>query len=254
MHLTSTGSVEGTTTGKTFAFRVRWNAAASSVPATGDYIGAFDEDGRISGSTSDLRTGERADWTGDRPANCIVVAAAHCEAGYVWRDNFDGDTVCVRPDERHRLANGTCSPGYVWRDTFDGDTVCVTPAQREAAKAQKRRDDLGIVTRPRGPAENEFGVVRNRNGAAEMSEPAEPANPQHVLHLPQAPPTIQYMRANDDVDVYQGPGQEPIIGKMSAGAEALILGNEGDWWKLQLDVPGGSGWVSGDHLWPEFQH
>jgi hypothetical protein len=29
---------------------------------------------------------------------------------------------------------GTCRSGYVWRDSFSGDNVCVTPAQRAAAK------------------------------------------------------------------------------------------------------------------------
>src|SRR5882672_8897042 len=79
-------------------------------------------------------------------------AQSQCQPGQVWRDNFDGDTVCVSPDERHRLANGTCSSGYVWRDTFNGDNVCVTPAKRAAIKAQKRRDELGVVTNRPGAA------------------------------------------------------------------------------------------------------
>ncbi|MEU7729660.1 hypothetical protein AB0B78_31155 [Streptomyces sp. NPDC040724] len=72
-----------------------------------------------------------------------------CKAGYVWRDSFDGDTICVEPEYRqyvhdlnpHRQAGGgaygpsTCEQGYVWRESFDGDTKCVTPAERDVAKA-----------------------------------------------------------------------------------------------------------------------
>ena len=66
--------------------------------------------------------------------------AARCASGYVWRERFDGDTVCVKPDERYRLADGGCRSGWVWRDTFDGDGVCVTPAQRKAAKEAAKRN------------------------------------------------------------------------------------------------------------------
>ncbi|MFJ6761100.1 hypothetical protein ACIQNK_39615 [Streptomyces sp. NPDC091273] len=71
-----------------------------------------------------------------------------CEQGYVWRDKYDGDSICVTPQERqwyrdsnpHRQPGGgaygpsTCSPGYVWRDSYDGDTQCVTPEERQAAQ------------------------------------------------------------------------------------------------------------------------
>jgi hypothetical protein len=63
--------------------------------------------------------------------------AARCQAGYVWRERFEGDSVCVTPDQRYKLQDGTCRSGYVWRDSFPGDGVCVTPAQRAAAKAAR---------------------------------------------------------------------------------------------------------------------
>jgi hypothetical protein len=155
------GTVKGTIDGSNFRFTATWE-----FEAIGEYSGVVDAQGRISGQTYDKNDPEvTASWQGDHAAKCLKpdkikpleahLETVQCESGYVWRDNFDGDTVCVKPDERHRLANGTCSPGYVWRDTFDGDNVCVTPAQREAAKAQKRRDELG--------------EVGNRPGAAGMS-------------------------------------------------------------------------------------
>jgi hypothetical protein len=29
----------------------------------------------------------------------------------------------------------SCSQGYVWREAFDGDTICVTPGERSETKA-----------------------------------------------------------------------------------------------------------------------
>jgi hypothetical protein len=83
-------------------------------------------------------------------ASTVIAAAEPCKPGYVWRDKFDGDALCVTPAERdaahaenpNRQPGGgaygpnTCKPGYVWRDKFDGDALCVTPAERDAAHAE----------------------------------------------------------------------------------------------------------------------
>ena len=75
--------------------------------------------------------------TGSKILCCSGEDAKPCPSGLVWRERFDGDTVCVTPAERdaNRRARGlpaTCVPGLVWRERFDGDTVCVTPAERDA--------------------------------------------------------------------------------------------------------------------------
>jgi len=56
--------------------------------------------------------------------------------------------------------------------------------------------------------------------------------------------------AKDDVDIYDGPGGEfKVVGMLDAGKSAPILGQKDDWYQLKIDgVPGGSGWVAGDHL------
>jgi hypothetical protein len=74
-----------------------------------------------------------------------------CLNGYVWRDAFSGDHVCVTPEQRTQAAydnsqapyrikpNGgpygpdTCRDGYVWREASSDDHVCVTPEQRTQA-------------------------------------------------------------------------------------------------------------------------
>jgi hypothetical protein len=38
----------------------------------------------------------------------------------------------------NRLENGYCKSGYVWRDSYDGDGLCVTPAERTRAKAKAK--------------------------------------------------------------------------------------------------------------------
>ncbi len=71
-----------------------------------------------------------------------------CKQGYVWREAFPGDIVCVEPWVRDQMAydnanqygrydpNGaygefSCISGYVWRDAYDGDGICVEPWVRD---------------------------------------------------------------------------------------------------------------------------
>jgi len=56
--------------------------------------------------------------------------------------------------------------------------------------------------------------------------------------------------AKNDVDIYDGPGgQYNVIGMLEAGVTAPIIKQQEDWFQLKLaNVPGGSGWVAGDHL------
>jgi len=68
-----------------------------------------------------------------------------CRQGFVWREAFAGDHVCVRPWVRSQAAannavapgriygNGRCVDGYVWRETYPGDHVCVLPETRARA-------------------------------------------------------------------------------------------------------------------------
>jgi hypothetical protein len=71
-----------------------------------------------------------------------------CIAGFVWREAFPGDDVCVVPAiraqaaadnaqaanrfARNHLAYGpdTCVDGHVWRQTVPSDHVCVLPRIR----------------------------------------------------------------------------------------------------------------------------
>ncbi|MFN9973530.1 MAG: hypothetical protein ACK58T_26940, partial [Phycisphaerae bacterium] len=74
-----------------------------------------------------------------------------CLPGFVWREAFPGDRVCVPPatrtataeenrlgQSRRVLAYGpdTCRDGFVWREANPGDRVCVTPEARSRTAAE----------------------------------------------------------------------------------------------------------------------
>ncbi len=92
-----------------------------------------------------------------------------CRQGYVWREAFPDDHVCVKPEVREQaavdnsqaadreppegsLGPDTCRQGFVWRDAFPGDHVCVTPQTRD----QAARDNLEAESR-RLPSTGHYG-------------------------------------------------------------------------------------------------
>jgi hypothetical protein len=78
-----------------------------------------------------------------------------CRQGFVWREAFSGDHVCVRPAVRAQARDDnsqapdrvnpdnrdfgpdTCRYGFVWREADSTDHVCVTPYVR----AETRQDN-----------------------------------------------------------------------------------------------------------------
>jgi len=86
-------------------------------------------------------------------ATPTVGGSDRCKQGYVWREAFAGDHVCVTPQVRAQAAadNGlaasrrspnagafgpdTCLQGFVWREASPADHVCVPPATRAQAAA-----------------------------------------------------------------------------------------------------------------------
>jgi hypothetical protein len=79
-----------------------------------------------------------------------------CIQGFVWRDAFDGDHVCVIQEVRDQTAydnsqaeirrdpNGasgpaSCISGFVWREARIGDVVCVTPDRRTSTAEENSR-------------------------------------------------------------------------------------------------------------------
>jgi hypothetical protein len=81
------------------------------------------------------------------PRSSDTVPADRCLQGYVWREAFVGDHVCVAPERRASVVedNATaaerrkpdsadiCLRGYVWRLASPQDHVCVTQQARDEA-------------------------------------------------------------------------------------------------------------------------
>ena len=91
-----------------------------------------------------------------------------CRQGYVWREAYRGDHVCVTPQMRDQAAsdnrranarrepNGgaygrdTCRQGYVWREARSGDHVCVTPEVRSQTASDNRHAAARRARPPKG--------------------------------------------------------------------------------------------------------
>ena len=81
------------------------------------------------------------------PGASLPYGPDTCKDGYVWRDIYPGDHVCVTPESRAKAAHenaiagsrvdpagaygpNSCKPGFVWREAYSGDKVCVTGERR----------------------------------------------------------------------------------------------------------------------------
>jgi hypothetical protein len=80
-----------------------------------------------------------------------------CLQGFVWREAYPGDHVCVEPEARAQAAADnrqsearkapgggaygpdTCKPGFVWREARPQDHVCVTPEVRQQTADDNRQ-------------------------------------------------------------------------------------------------------------------
>ena len=76
-----------------------------------------------------------------------AYAADPCKQGYVWREAFSGDHVCVTPAARAQTARDNsgpyhaepCRSGFVWREAVPDDHICVPVARRSAASQLRAR-------------------------------------------------------------------------------------------------------------------
>jgi beta-lactam-binding protein with PASTA domain len=100
----------------------------------------------------------------------VAVTPNTCIRGYIWREAFPGDRVCVNPQTRvgavddNRSAGGrierdpskrhsgpdTCVQGLVWREARPGDHVCVVPEVRERT-AEDNKTAASRIPRRLGP-------------------------------------------------------------------------------------------------------
>ena len=108
----------------------------------------------------DLNTGSTRSYRDAEKSTETYAALAYgpdtCRQGYVWREAFPGDHVCVPPKSRAQAADDnsharsrvqpgggpygpdTCRQGYVWREARPSDHVCVVPTTREQTARENR--------------------------------------------------------------------------------------------------------------------
>jgi hypothetical protein len=100
-----------------------------------------------------------------------------CVQGFVWREAFSGDHVCVEPAVRaqaaadnqaaasRRQSGGgpygpdTCRSGFVWRDARADDHVCVPPATRTQAANDNSAAASRYVRSQASPARGRLGTA-----------------------------------------------------------------------------------------------
>ncbi len=112
--------------------------------------------------------------TGTDPKLCVpyTVRYTTCIDGYVWREAFDGDRVCVTPAARLQAAEDNrqaserisprsgaediviCLPGYVWRQAGTEDHVCVTPTIRSRTAEDNEMGPSRIAVPRTGASKN----------------------------------------------------------------------------------------------------
>jgi hypothetical protein len=109
------------------------------------------------------------------------AAQTRCNHGYVWREAFPGDYVCVTPAVRRqaqednaaagsRYEEGehgpfTCLAPYVWREAFPGDMVCVTTDRREQVRRENVRAGTVTQSRPSGGSRGSTPIQGQARGA-----------------------------------------------------------------------------------------
>jgi len=96
------------------------------------------------------------------PSPSPTIAPDTCISGYVWREAFPDDHVCVTPDQRTLVGQdnaaapsrvdplgaygpNTCLAGYVWRVARADDLVCVTPDERDQVAADNEAAPSRVV-------------------------------------------------------------------------------------------------------------
>jgi hypothetical protein len=120
-----------------------------SKPAGNWLIAQSDDNGDYSGSAPE---GSPAADSSDYSRQMTLYSyrmKAKCKQGFVWREAFRSDTVCVAPETRERVRRenlaatsrqepgggpygpDTCRQGFVWREASPTDHVCVTPEVRD---------------------------------------------------------------------------------------------------------------------------
>lgn len=137
-------------------------------------------------------------------ASTGAAADDRCRDGYVWREAFPGDHVCVTPQVRKHTARDnklaprrrqrgggaygpdTCVKGYVWREARKDDHVCVTPETRSQVASDNKLGASRFAASSSTDGRPRQGLVRrDGSGVREFIEcPARRVRAEITTSLP----------------------------------------------------------------------
>ncbi|CCF16461.1 putative uncharacterized domain protein [Brevibacillus laterosporus GI-9] len=114
--------------------------------------------------------GEYRQLENERATPPLPYGPYTCKQGFVWREAYNGDFVCVRPEARQETAlenalgpsrrqpgggaygPDTCKQGFVWREARPSDHVCVPPHRREQARVDNGIAPFTMAYPPAAPS------------------------------------------------------------------------------------------------------
>jgi hypothetical protein len=112
-------------------------------------------------------------------AEALPYGPYTCQNGYVWREAFANDQVCVTPTDRSTVAQENaagpshtnyytsypywCVSGYLWRQAKPTDYVCVLPASRDRERANNLLAESRLVDPSQTPQGNLQGSTWQGN-------------------------------------------------------------------------------------------
>ena len=148
--------------------------------------------------------------------NACTFGLNQCKSGFVWRDAFAGDQVCVSDAGRRQAAEDNaqsllrkvppgspnpdaCLQGFVWREASANDRICVTGIAREqaaadnAAAAERRDPACALSAPPVGSPPDIQPPIQPPLGQSPGTIPPflpPPGTPPPVVPPPVTPPPV----------------------------------------------------------------
>ena len=241
-----TGPVTGTVNGNSIQLTAEWNNAKG-----GEYTGGVGSDAFIGGSTRDQSHPEVvAGWRGNRAATCLVTAGLPSSpAGVPEGENevlFDRPAVKDSNGQLRQL--DWCRVWAAECGKPAADAFCIQADSKFAGASNfVQQGNAGADGPTWVIGSNRLCTDTHCDGFKSITCVVKKVVKLGKRKTPQ--PAGQTATAIDDVDIYDGPGGDNnVIGMLGAGAKAPVVEHQEGWYKLQVNVPAGTGWVAEDHL------
>lgn len=155
----------GGSSGMSFPANLSPSASTTSSRPDGVVASPTEDHPTQGGGASPVRPAIGPTGNSAPPVNPTPYGPDTCQQGYVWREAFGTDHVCVTPGIRSQAADDnaraasrwtsgsygpdTCLTGYVWREASPTDHVCVLPGTRSQAAADNAHATERLAVAPK---------------------------------------------------------------------------------------------------------